>query len=426
MQTELTHNPDNRCQLSVTLSNAQWLRYQDEALKELAKKFSRKGFRQGSMSKQQLKKLVNETSLLHKAAEKAIQETFNQALRKHALLPITPPKISVNKESLEEPLSYTVEFITKPQVRLDNYTGLGLERKKVEVSEKEIADTLKEIQRSRAKLITVSRAAQQGDRVEIDFSFKQGAVVIEGTASRNHPVVIGEKRLLPDMEKALIGMKASQAKSISLKLPKDFPLAHVAGKTVTAEITMRLVQAVVLPQLDDEFSQSLGSFKNLTQLKQNIKQGLAMEKEQAEQKKLDQTILEELIKKAKFDLPQELIEEEAQRLFTQFQKDVTQYGLSFDEYKTKVKATDQDFLKNFRSIAEKRLRAEFILDYIGNQQQIAVDEQEVEKAMQEYLKRFRSPQEARQHIDPERLAEYTRKYLRDQKIMTFLRQSNVS
>lgn len=306
------------------------------------------------------------------------------------------------------------------KVKLVNYKGLKAKKNKLKVEEEEIKKSLNYLQNSRAKIITVNKPAKKGNRVEIDFEVRQGGAKIEDGTSKNHPLILGENRFLLGFERELEGMEPGQEKEFSLKAPSDWPNPKIAGKNLDFKVKMNLVQERELPVLNDEFAKSLGRFESLSGLKKSIAQGLFREKEIREKQRIRIELIEKVVQESEIETPQELVNQEKQRMLMEFRTSINNLGLDFDNYLKEIKMTVDALKKNWQKQAEKRVEIALCLQAIAKKENIEVSNEEVKERINQDLKYYPNIEEVEKNIDLEKLKEYTRNIIKNEKVFELL------
>jgi trigger factor len=306
------------------------------------------------------------------------------------------------------------------KVELANYKGLKVKRNQPEIKEQEIDNALDYLRKSRAKIITINQPAQEGNRVEIDFEIKNAGVKIENGTSRNHPLILGENRFLPGFEENLQGMKSGEEKEFLLKAPDDWPDKRIANKNLDFRVKMNLVQERILPDINDEFAKSLGNFDSLAGLRSSIRDGLMQEKELKEEERMRLELIEKIAADSKMNVPQDLINRELEDMLNEFKASITIFGLDFETYLKGIKKTIEELKKEWMQQAEKRVRIGLCLQAISDKEGIKISDQEIEQRMNEELKYYASIEQAQKNIDLDKLREYTKNILINEKVFVFL------
>ena len=305
-------------------------------------------------------------------------------------------------------------------IELANYKGLKAKKRELKVEEKEIDKALDYLRNSRAKIVTVNKSAQKGNRIEIDFEVRLAGVKIENGESKNHPLILGQGRFLPGFENELEGMKAGQEKEFSLKVPADWPDKKISGKNLDFKVKMNIVQERELSEINDEFAKALGSFSSLGDLKQSVKDGLMQEKETMEKQRIRIELIEKIAADSKTEVPESLINEELEIMMNELKASIGQLGLDFEKYLSEIKTSVDNLKKSWKEQAEKRVKIGLCLKAIADKEKISVSEEEVEQRVNEDLKYYGSTEQVKKDIDLSALKEYTKNILINEKVFALL------
>lgn len=394
--------------------------YFKTAAEQLSKDLEIKGFRPGKAPVNVVEKEIGSQKLYNETANIAIQRTLPGILKEEKLEIISMSEIVVKKIAKGDSLIYQATFQLMPEVKLSDYKGLKIIKKEVKIEESELKKSLDYLQSSRAKIVTVDRPAKKGDRVEIDFEIRSKGVKIEDGGSKNHPLILGEGRFLPGFEKEIEGLKAGQEKTFSIKAPENWPDKRIANQKLDFKAKMKLVQKRELPDINDEFAKSLGEFQSLSDLKKSVKEGLMQEKKEKEKERIRIELVEKVAEKSEIEIPETLINEEVEKIINEFKASITNMGLNFDIYLKEIKKTVEEFKKDQRTQAEKRVRIGLCLKEIAKKENIDVSDKEVEAKINEDLKHYPNAEEVKKNIDLNQFKEYTKSILKNKRVFEFL------
>lgn len=420
MKVDIKKIAKNKVEILVDVPALLTESYFKTAAEELSKDLKVKGFRPGKAPIDVVEKEIGSQKLYNEAANIAIQRTLPGILKDEKLEVVGMPEIVIKKIAKGDSMIYQVIFQLMPEVKLSDYKGLKIKKKEIKVEEDELKKSLDYLQNSRAKLVTVNRAAKKGDRIEVDFEIRSKGVKIENGESKNHPLVLGEGRFLPGFEKEIEGLKAGQEKEFSIKAPEDWPDKRIANKKLDFKAKMKLVQERNLPDINDEFAKSLGSFQSLADLKKSVKQGLTQEKEQKEKERIRIELAEKIAEKSEMDIPEALIDEEVEKIINEFKASIVNMGLEFDAYLKEIKKDINELKKDQQTQAKKRVRIGLCLKEIAKKENINISDEEVEAKINEDLKHYPNAEEVKKNIDLNQLKEYTKNILKNEKVFELL------
>lgn len=413
--------PKSQIEISVAVPADEFEAFRNGALLELAEKIQIEGFRAGKAPLSLVKEKIGAAELMQLATEKAIQKHFIDIVEKEKLDLIGHPDAHI--ETAEHDLEFSVTAALFPEITLPDYKAIAQdaikEKKEQTVEEKEVDESIKWLRESRVKHVTVAREARTGDRVEIDFTVKNNGIVIEGGVSKNHPLILGEGKFIPGFEDQITGMKEREEKDFKLTMPKDYP-NNLGGKELYFHVILHLVQERELPEITDEFAKGLGTFQSTDELHKSIHEGLLREKNEKERQRIDMIIAETIAKKAAIDVPDALIESELEKMLREFEGNIAKMGMEFEKYLEHLKKTKDDFKKEWRGDAEKRVKIALCLKKIADAEHIKPTEDEVSAKANNSLAIFKADGHDIEKIDKRSLAEYSRTVLRNEKVFEFL------
>lgn len=425
MKTEIKNLPKSEVEMLIELDPIEWGRFVDEATRELGKEVKIEGFRPGMAPKEMVEQKIGQGRLLEAAADLAVRRTYPKVLEQKNIDAIGRPEVQVLKVAIGNPFEFKIKTAVLLPIKLADYKKIAQADKpktkeQIKVEEKEIQDSLDWLKKSRAKYATVLRPAQKGDRAEIDFTAKQDGKTIENGESKNHPLIIGEGKFVPGFEEQLVGLKEGENKNFSLVFPEDFQQKDLAGQLIDFEAKMNLVQEPQVPDLSDDFAKSLGCFENLAALKDNIKQGLAMEKERKEKDAWRAKVLQEIVKKSEAELPEIMIQAELHKMEDEFKGNLAQMGLAYEDYLKNIKKTEEDLKKEWLPKAKERAQAGLVLRAIADLEKIEVTGQEAEEEINHIIKHYLDWDAVKTKIDMVALLEYTKGRLKNEKVFEAL------
>lgn len=406
--------------VTVTLDQEDLKHYIHHTEEELVGEITVDGFRKGKAPRELVKQHVDPSALLQRALERAMEGSLSELIAEKKLDVYQASDLKVNKNTAES-LNYEVTLQVFPKFVLPELKEIKVERRPVEVTDAEIDEAIQVVRNSRSSFLEKSGPAAQGDRVEVDFEVSLDGKVIEGGQSKNHPVIIGAKNFIPGFEEQLVGLNPAETKTFDLNAPAEYYHDKLAGKNLHFNVTMQKVQTVVVPELSDQFAQSLGSFENIDQLKGNIREGIYEEKQKKEQQRVRAAILEAVLAKVNFELPEGLVVDQLEMMIQQFDANLHQRGMELGMYLAKLSKTQEDLRKEWRPEAERQAKMEVLVDHVAKEKSISASREEVEGALAEAVESLVARDGAAlEKIDMDRLRNAVAKRLTHDKTLDFI------
>lgn len=366
-------------------------------LNELKDTVQLKGFRKGKVPVNHLRKVYGKQVMLEilndavkETSAKAIEEREERpALQPDIVLPEDPAKIDRILAG-EDDLAYSMSFEVLPKIDLVDFSTLKLEKLVVDVADADRDDALEKLLDSNlAYDVEDDRAAEDGDRLTIDFVGKIDGEAFEGGSAEGIDIVLGQGQFIPGFEGQLMGTKANDNKLVEVTFPEDYGAEHLRGKAASFDTTVKAVAKPRRPEANDEFAKSLG-VENLEKLRELFTQRISDEYAQAARSKLKRELLDALEEAHKFELPPTLVDREFEAMWEQLSATMERENKTWeDEGKTEDGAREE-----YREIAERRVRLGLVIGEIGDKNKIDVSEDELRKALMEQVRQFPGQEKA--------------------------------
>jgi trigger factor len=325
-----------------------------------------KGFRPGKVPASVVKKRYG-GQIRQEVLSDLMQKSYSDAVAQEHLNPAGGPTIETEKANDDKAFAYVATFEVLPEVVLDGLDKIEVERPDVRISDADSDDMINNLRRQKADWAEVDRKSADGDRVIVDFDGTLKGEPIEGGKGSEVPVVLGEGQMLPDFEKALLGVQADDEKSFKVKFPKDYQAEELAGKKVDFEIKVHRVEEQELPPLDDEFAALYGVKEGgLEQLRKDVYENMEREAAQRVRQDTKDQVMNGLLDANPIDVPKALIEQE---IHTMQHEAMRQLGIEdHDQAPPKEK---------FAEGAEKRVRLGLLLRQYIQDNTLTVDKARV-------------------------------------------------
>lgn len=375
-------------ELKVVIPASELASRLDTYLDDLKDKVKIKGFRPGKVPAAHLKRLYGRQATAEILNE-LLNETTRKAVEERNEKPALQPEIDLPDGDAEAILSGSADISFKmsydilPEFELIDFKTVEIERPVVEISDAEIDEQIAQIADNNKPFETKDGAAEDGDRVLMSYLGKLDGTPFDGGADENGQLVLGSKQFIPGFEEQLVGLKAGDEKVIEVSFPEDYPAKHLAGKAVTFDIVVKEVQAPGEVKIDDDFAKGLG-LEGLDKLKEIIRGQIESQYGAMTRQKVKRQLLDKLDEVYTFDLPERLVQSEFDGVWRQVEQDMQRSGKSFEDEET----TEEEARGEYRKIAERRVRLGLVLSEVGEQNQVKVTDEEVQRALYEKVRQF--------------------------------------
>lgn len=420
--------PKSKVEFKLVVSWDNWKTFLDDAVQKISKEIKIEGFRVGKAPRKIVEQKVGKDSILGAAAESAIKKHYPEKLKELNLDIIGAPEVNILKLEEGSDLEVLVVAFVMPNIEVKDYEkevkkiNSEYAKEEMEIAEDDISKELDKLAKSRAKLITVRREAKEGDSVVLDFEVRQEGLLIEGGMAKDHNLILGSNVFIPGFEEKIIGAKENEEKEFELEFPKEYHEKNLAGKMAQFKVKIKLIQEREIPEINDDFAKSLGNFKSLEELKNNIKDGMLKEQKFRKQEKRRGDIMEILINKVTLsdELPEILVHEEIHKMLSELESQIQQMGMSLADYVGQLGKTVDDLEKDWVPQAQKRIKAALALEQVIKNKEIVISSEEIEEAMNKTLQFYKNEKDIKDKIDMKRLYDYTQGMLKNEEAFKML------
>jgi trigger factor len=381
---------DTKVQLILAADDKLLAEVKQHVLQDFARSVKVQGFREGKAPLNMVEKHADPARLQSEFIEHAINQLYIAALEQEKLRPVQQPEVKITKFVPFDALEIEAEVEIVGEVTLPDYRKIKLAKDKVSITAKEVDEVIEQLTSRESDKKDVERAAKDGDQVTIDFKGVDAKTKepIQGADGDDFPLTIGSNTFIPGFEPELLGLKKGDKKTFVVTFPKDYGVAALQNRKVEFTVTTKGVQELVAPKLTDEFAAKVGPFKNVAELKEDIKKELAARKEQeADQKHADE-LLTKITEKATVSVPEVLVGEQLDRLERDQRQNLVYRGQTWQEYLDAEKLDDAKWREQNRLAAELRVKAGLVLSAISEAEQLDVSAEEIDAYMMQLAARY--------------------------------------
>jgi len=392
-----------------------------EAIYEEVKKHANiKGFRPGRVPKpiitQHYKDYIDD-----ELKKRMVQNTMFDALLEAKIECVTEPYVDYVEKDGEQ--GYTLECEIMPEIELPGYTGIEVEAGPVAVTDEDVDKRIEGLQQMHAEIIDkgADATAALGDFVIIKYQGFHNGEPVKEVVSEAYPMELGNGRLMPEFENALVGMKVDEEKEIEVPFADDYPDKSIASKTLLFKMTMKEIKRKRLPEVNDDFAKDL-NYENMEAFKEGVKAELSKEKEGVRTREITQKILETLLKDLDVPVPKRLLEKRIEGMIEEALSRYQAGKLSEDE----MKSIEERMRAEFTKRAEDRLKVEIVLARIAEKEGIKADDKEVDERFKQIAEESgKAYNEIKSAYQQYNLTEGLKNAIVEEKAINFLRDSAV-
>jgi trigger factor len=406
MEISLKNNSTTNLTLSLSLDPDEIKAIEAKAIKALGKNLKVQGFRKGHVPESVAKKNIGEDNLAQEVLNQAITDAYSQAIKEKKIEVLDQPKIEVESFDLKTGLKFKASVDVMPEIKLHDYTKIKKSIKPEPVTDEEIKDVIDNLLQRSASYKSVERKSENGDRIWIDFEgFDAKSKPFKGGKGDNYPLSLGSNTFIPGFEEGLLGSKAGDETELSLTFPKSYHEKSLAGKKVKFKVKVNKVEETVKPELNEEFFKQFSpDIKTIDDFKKDIASQMQIEKDIKLKKNLQDEIVEEIIAKTEFDLPEILVKDQQEMIIYDSEQNLKYRGVTLEESLEQEDTTKDEWIKNHViPEAEKRVRIGIIISEVAKKEQIKVSDSDVNSRLSLMRQQYIGNQEALAQLDDPRM-----------------------
>ena len=377
---------------TLKLEGKEWKDCLKEAFEKKRKDIKMDGFRKGQVPYDIYVKKAGVETLYMDAVDMAVDMLYAKLLSDpKTITPAATPAIDI-KDIGNDHIEVEFTLVASPKVELGKYKKLGIKKDKVEVTDDEVEHELGHLKEQFVEVKSLGDDAEvrEGDVAVIDFEGFKDGVAFKGGKGENYSLEIGSHTFIPGFEEALIGLKKGDKKDVNVVFPENYHSEELKGQPVVFKVEVKEVKERVFPEFDKDFFADLnvGGVESLDDLKKYIKENKEEEKSKQLEDEYLFKFLDKVVEGYKFDIPEEMTEDETNRLVIEFSEKLQYQGLKLEDYLKYCNTNLDDFKATLKDEANKRIGYRLIMDAVVDAEKLEVSDEELESGLDETSKQY--------------------------------------
>ena len=390
METTETLNEGLKRSVRVTVPASELASRLDTKLNDVKGKVRLNGFRPGKVPAKHLRKMYGK-SMMAEIVQEIVDERSASVLSERGEKSATRPNVVMTEDEDEAnkvlegdaDFAFDISYEVMPKIEIKDPSDIEIERPVVEIADEEVEEQVKRVAASAQTFTDKDGAAEDGDRVTIDFVGKIDGEPFEGGAGSDTNLVLGSGQFIPGFEEQLVGAKAGDEKQVEVTFPEDYQAEHLAGKAATFDVTVKTVAAGEEIEINDDLATKLG-LESADKLREIVRDQIEGQYGRKTHERVKRQLLDALDERYKFDAPEQLIEAEFNNIWTQVTNELQQAGKSFEDEDT----TEEAAREEYRGLAERRVRLGLVLAEFGEQAEVKVSDEELQGALMQQVRQY--------------------------------------
>ena len=376
--------------MEFSVSQEVYAKAEIESYKKNVKSINIPGFRKGKAPKAIVEKYYGKGIWFEDAINACIPEAFEEAVKEAGLDIVGQPQFDLVSDEGDIVLK-AVGFV-KPEVTIDGYKGIEVEKKVAEVTDADVDAEVENARKRNARTIEITdRAAVMGDIANIDYEGFVDGVAFDGGKGEGHDLTLGSGAFIPGFEDQIVGKNIGEEFDVNVSFPEEYHAAELAGKAATFKTKLNALKTEELPALDDEFAKDVSEFDTLDEYKADIKSKMVKRNEDKAEAEVENALAEALMEKLVAEIPEVMFETETENFVRDYDTRLRQNGLDLATYMKYTGLTLETLREQMRPQAERQVKVRLALEKIASLEAISVSEEETDAEYQRISDAYNVP-----------------------------------
>ncbi len=374
-------------ELVIEVGAAEFQAAIDKVYNRQKKSINVPGFRKGKAPRKMVEKMYGAEIFFEDAISLAYPDAYEAALKEAGVDPVAYPQLEVLDVSADG-FTFKATVTVKPEASIKDYKGLSVARPDVKVSAADIKGELKPYIDRASRLVSVERKAKKGDTAVIDFEGFKDGVPFQGGKGENYSLELGSGSFVPGFEDQVIGMKAGEEKELDITFPEDYA-PELAGAQAVFKVKVHEVKEKQEPELDDEFAKDVSEFETLDEFKKDLGEKLKARRQEQADREFETAVIDALIEKLECDVPQAMVDYQADKMLDDYANRVQSQGIKFEDYLRMMGMSMDDMREQSKTAAARTVRSDLALEAVAAAEGIEVSDAAVDEEIARLAEQYK-------------------------------------
>lgn len=344
------------------------------------------GFRKGKAPRKIIEGMYGTGVFYEEAINQVYPGAYAQAVEEQKLDDVGYPKIEI-VEVGKDGLTFKALVSVRPEVKLGAYKGLTASKDVAKVTDKDVDEELKPYIDRATRLVSVDRAAQNGDTVVIDFEGFDNGEAFDGGKGENYDLKLGAGMFVPGFEEQLVGAKAGEEKDLDITFPEDYH-PGLAGKAVVFHVKVKEVKEPQAPVVDDEFAKDVSEFETMDAFRKSLAEKIADRRSKQADADFENQVLEQLIENMECEIPDGMVDVQLDRLMEDYAMRLQSQGISMEDYQKMMGVNGDIVRESARPSALRQVQMQLALTAVADAENLEVTDEEVQAEIDRLAKQY--------------------------------------
>lgn len=356
---------------------------EDTVYSKNKKYFQVPGFRKGKVPRKIIENVYGKEVFLEDAINEILPEKYQEIVDELKLEVVDQPEVKIDEAHSGEDVKVEISVDVKPEIEIDGYKGLEIEDVKYEVTEEFLDGELQQQRKLNARVVNIDdRAAEDGDKVNIDFVGTVDGVEFEGGKGESQDLVLGSDTFIPGFEKQIEGHKIGEEFDVNVTFPEDYFSDDLKGKDAVFAVKLNSISKEELPELDDEFIKDISEFDTVEEYKNDLKEKREKQFEERATNEKKDAIVKKLVELVDVEIPKGMVDAQINNQMQNFDQNLRAQGMNLEDYLGMIGVNIKDFAENLRGDATSQVKSALALEKVAELEGLAPTDEEIDKEIE--------------------------------------------
>ena len=368
-----------RAKVTVEITRAELEPAINKVYLKVRKDISMPGFRKGKAPRMVIEAAYGKHVFFEDAIEEMFSDIYKECVLSQDIKPVGRPSVSKLDIADDDSVTMVIDTDLYPEVTLGQYKGLEVEKAEAAVDASEVDAEIDRMAKNIAQIITVDRAAKDGDTAVIDFEGFKDGVAFDGGKGEAYELKLGSGSFIPGFEEQVVGMSAGEEKDIDVTFPENYHAKELAGAPVVFKVKLHEVKETVVPEKDDEFVKDVSEFDTMAELRADIEKKILDEKQNGIDRAFENAAIEKAVANMTVEIPDSMVEEELDHELERMDYELRSQGASLEAYANMMGGNLDNIRNSLRPSALNTVKTNVMLDAVVDAEKIEVSDEECEE-----------------------------------------------
>ncbi|MBO5909987.1 MAG: trigger factor [Clostridia bacterium] len=386
MKYDLLKKENGIVEATIQLDAQEWSDSIEKAYQKNKAKYTIQGFRKGHAPRNVIEKTYGQGVFVQEALDEVFYLSYSQILREHEdVQPYEAPKMDIKKMD-ENGIEIMLEIPCSPEFTLGEYKGLEFKKSVNEVKNEQVEEAIKRELMRGSRLVETNQPVKNNDTVTLDFEGFVDGKAFDGGKAEKYQLLIGSHSFIDTFEDQLVGLNIGDEKDVNVTFPSEYHQADLAGKPAVFKVKIHNIRERIMPELNEEFVQNSSEFDTVEEYRNSIRERLIKQADEQAEIELDNRILDTIVDSTNINLPESMVNSEADRMIRGMEQQLAYYGATIESYAQQMGKTADELKAAQRIAAERQVKGRLVLEKLIRSENLDINEADIDARLEEVAK----------------------------------------